>query len=149
MGDRRSLSTDIGKSESIGHAGPRRYYRRGSRAGERARAKRFFTPFYLGLFVVGIMIAARRVPYGPRGDRSSAPYVGPRSRVTGRGTERTSSLQPPPPDPPSTPCAKHRNYLKFPPTLPSPAEPGEQLALGGNWTFFNTFDCAVRSEIGR
>lgn len=144
MGDRRSLSTDIGKSESIGHAGSRRYYRRGSRAGERARAKRFFTPFYLGLFVVGIMIAAWRVPYGPRGDRSSAPYVGPRCRVTGRGTERTSS------PPPSTPCAKHRNYLKFPPILlPSPAEPGEQLASGGNWTFFNTFDCAVRSEIGR
>lgn len=58
MDDRRSLSTDIGKSESIGHAG--------AGAGERARAKRFFTPFYLGLFVVGIMIAAWRVPYGPR-----------------------------------------------------------------------------------
>lgn len=116
MGDRRSLSTDIGKSESIGHAEPRRYYRRGGRAGERARAKRFFTPFYLGLFVVGIMIAAWRVPYGPRGDRSSAPYVGPRCRVTGRPGHRVNEL-------PSHLQRRVQNtaitYLKYPPVLPS------------------------------
>lgn len=136
MGDRRSLSTDIGKWESIGHGGAAALLPPGSRAGERARAKRFFTPFYLGLFVVGIMIAAWRVPYGPRGDRSSAPYVGPRCRVTGRRTERTSSLQPPPLTAPSTPCAKHCNYR---PSSLLQQNLVNSWRLGENCTFFHYF----------
>lgn len=93
------------------------------------RERSGFLPHFIWGFLLSELWSRRGECHTDPGETVVARHMsGPRCRVTGRrGTEWAS--YPPPFNPPSTPCAKHRNYLKFPPTLlPSPAEPGEQLA---------------------
>lgn len=84
------------------------------------RARSGFLPHFIWGFLLSELWSRRGECHTDPGETVVARHMsGPRCRVTGRRGTEWASHPLPPLHPPSTPCAKHRNYLKFPP-IPLP-----------------------------
>lgn len=116
------------------------------------RARSGFLPHFIWGFLLSELWSRRGECHTDPGETVVARHMsGPRCRVTGRrGTEWAS--YPPPPSPTFNTVCKTPQLPEIsahPPSLLQQNLVNSWRRCGENCTFFNTFDCAVRSEIGR